>query len=53
MYQKVGTAAAMGATGGLAYTGVHVVWLLLAAFALIAAGAALLRILPKPSRRHR
>ena len=47
MYQKVGAAAAMGSAGGLAFTGVHVVWLVLAGFALIAAGAALLRILPR------
>lgn len=47
MYQKVGTAAAMGATGGLAYTGVNALWLVLAGFALIAAGTALLRILPR------
>lgn len=50
MYQKVGTAAAMGATGGLAYTGVHVLWFVLAGFALIAAGAALLRVLPRSRR---
>ncbi|HJQ45642.1 MAG TPA: peptidase [Amycolatopsis sp.] len=51
MYQKVGAVTAAGATSGLAYTGVNVVWLALAGFALLAAGAALLRIAPVMRRR--
>lgn len=50
MYQKVGSAAALGTAGSLPFTGVNVIWLLLAAFALIAAGAALLRIAPRFGR---
>lgn len=55
MYQKIGAAAGLGVGGtGLAYTGVNVVWLLLAGFALLAAGLALLRIVPMVSGRgHR
>lgn len=44
MYQKAG--AAMGA-GGLAYTGFGSVWAVLAGFALVAMGAAVLRIAPR------
>jgi len=51
MYQKVGAVTAAGATSGLAYTGVNALWLVLAAFALLAAGAALLRIAPAMRRR--
>ena len=51
MYQKIGAASAVGATGGLAYTGMSVVWLLLGGFALISAGAALNRIRPKLARK--
>jgi hypothetical protein len=40
--------AAGGATGVLAYTGFDAIWLALAAFAMIALGAALMRIVPKP-----
>ena len=47
MYQKVSASVATGATGGLAYTGVNILWALLAGFALIAAGAALARIAPR------
>jgi len=35
------------AGSGLAMTGLNVMWLLLAAFALVAVGGALLRILPR------
>lgn len=52
MYQKAGTAFAAGAAGGLAWTGANVVWLMLAGFALVAAGSALARIAPR-WRRHR
>lgn len=51
MYQKIGAASVAGVTGGLAFTGVNVLWLLLAGFALLAAGTAMLRILPKV-RKH-
>ncbi|WP_162834282.1 hypothetical protein [Amycolatopsis circi] len=47
MYQKIGAASAAGVTGGLAFTGVNAMWLLLAGFALLAAGTALMRILPR------
>jgi hypothetical protein len=47
-------AAAVAGSGvvagsGLAMTGFNVMWLLLAAFALVAAGGALMRILPRRS----
>ncbi|WP_169776542.1 hypothetical protein [Amycolatopsis jejuensis] len=51
MYQKIGAASAAGVTGGLAFTGVNVLWLLLAGFALLAAGIALARIAPTIRRR--
>ncbi|HEY3683706.1 MAG TPA: hypothetical protein VGL93_11730 [Streptosporangiaceae bacterium] len=49
--------AALGGLGGgtaasLPFTGFNVLWFALAAFTLIAAGLALLRMLPKPSRGH-
>lgn len=50
MYQHPGSLTAAGLTGGagtLAYTGVNAIWLVLAGFALLAAGSALLRISPK------
>lgn len=47
MYHKIGAASAAGVTGGLAFTRVNVLWLLLAGFALLAAGTALMRILPR------
>ncbi|MBB5803838.1 hypothetical protein F4560_003606 [Saccharothrix ecbatanensis] len=50
MYQKAGVAMAAGTTTGLAATGVNVLWLVLAGFALIAAGSALARIAPRFSR---
>ncbi len=49
MYDKgIAGVGAGGGVGALAYTGVDLVWLLLAAFALLAAGMAILRILPRP-----
>jgi hypothetical protein len=52
MYNQAGSAISTGAGAGvLAYTGAPaIIWLLLCAFALIAAGSALLRILPKRGR---
>lgn len=53
MYGKVSTAAAAGAggAGALAYTGVSVLWYIVAGITLLAAGLALLRIAPKPRKR--
>jgi len=51
MYNNPTGVVAAPAAGGitaLASTGLNVVWLLLAAFALISAGVALLRLLPAP-----
>lgn len=47
MYQKA--AAGLGATGAgmLPFTGSNTLYLVLAGFALLAAGAALLRVVPK------
>jgi hypothetical protein len=41
------TLATGGAGGALAYTGFNSIWWALAAFALIAVGTALLRIVPR------
>lgn len=48
MYGKL--SALSGTAGGataLAYTGVDVLWIVLAAFTLVSAGFALLRVLPR------
>lgn len=45
----LGTSAAAGA-GMLPFTGVNAIWLLLASFALLSAGTAILRIVPKRER---
>ena len=51
MYGKVGsTMTAAGGTAGLAYTGVSVLWEVVTAMTLIAAGFALLRLVPRSSR---
>jgi hypothetical protein len=48
MYTPTGIAGATAAAGaGLAATGMNVIWMLLAAFALLGAGLALLRVLPR------
>lgn len=52
MYQKVTPVAAIGG-GTLAYTGFHDVWMAVAAFVLIGAGMAILRIVPRIGRRQR
>jgi hypothetical protein len=49
MYNKAGLAGAAGLTA-LPFTGLNWVWYLTAGFALVAAGAALLRVLPKLTR---
>lgn len=46
MYNNPAVPATAGST--LAFTGSNSVWLALGAFALIAAGMAIIRILPKP-----
>lgn len=49
MYSHPAAVAGSGAIAGtgLAMTGFNVVWLLLAAFALVAAGGAFLRLVPR------
>jgi hypothetical protein len=49
MYNNPTPVVAAGTAGALAYTGANVVWFALAAFALIAAGTALTRIMPRRS----
>ncbi|MEO8518446.1 MAG: hypothetical protein ABI438_04645 [Dermatophilaceae bacterium] len=51
MYNNVaGSAVAAGSVGTLAFTGANTVWFALAGFALIAAGTALARMVPR--REH-
>lgn len=51
MYGKFGTTVtAAGATTGLAYTGVSVVWETVAAITMLAAGFAILRLVPRSQR---
>ena len=47
MYNHGGVAGSAAAAGALPFTGLNVVWMLLAAFALIAAGSALMRLVPR------
>ena len=47
MYNHSGVLGAGAATGSLAFTGFNAIWLVLASFALMTAGTALLRIIPK------
>lgn len=48
MYDKgITTLGAAAGAGALPFTGLNVIWLLLAAFALVAAGLAILRVVPK------
>jgi predicted membrane metal-binding protein len=52
MYQNSAAAAATGASGGvLAATGFAPLWIILASFALLAAGTAVLRIVPRRARK--
>jgi hypothetical protein len=44
-----GAVAAVAAAGTLPFTGLNLIWVLLAGFALIAAGTAIMRMIP---RRH-
>jgi hypothetical protein len=50
MYQT--RAVAGTALGTLPFTGLNLTWTVLAAFALLAAGGALMRIAPRRRRRH-
>jgi hypothetical protein len=48
--QTAGVAGATGVVGAAAtlpFTGLNVIWVLLAGFALIAAGIAILRVIPR------
>jgi 4-hydroxybenzoate polyprenyltransferase len=48
MYNNAGgLAVGVGTMGGLAATGLNVMWLLLAAFALLGAGMAMMRLVPR------
>lgn len=47
MYHATGLTSAAAGAGTLAYTGFGLVWIVLAAFALIAAGSAVHRLAPK------
>ncbi len=48
LYDNPSATLAAGGTGGvLAYTGLNSLWWALAAFALVAAGTALMRIVPR------
>lgn len=47
MYSNPTPVIAAGTVGSLAFTGTNVVWSVLAGFALIAAGSALGRIVPR------
>ncbi|MGB3763865.1 MAG: hypothetical protein WA966_11640 [Ornithinimicrobium sp.] len=50
MYNNPSAPLAAGGTGALAMTGFNSVWLILAAFAFLAVGTALMRITPTPAR---
>lgn len=50
MYDNPQDILAAGGTGALAMTGSNCIWLVLAAFAFLALGAALLRMTPTPVR---
>lgn len=50
MYNNPSAPLAAGGTGALAMTGFNSMWLILAAFAFLAVGTALMRIAPTPKR---
>jgi hypothetical protein len=51
MYQSSASiGGAVGTSGLLAYTGANVLWAVLAGFAMLAAGSALMRIVPRRGR---
>ena len=47
MYNNISSASTLAATGGGMLAGMNGIWWLLGAFALIAAGSALARIVPR------
>jgi len=47
MYNNPSPVLAAGTAGALAFTGANVVWLVLAAFAMLAVGTAMARIVPR------
>ena len=47
MYHHAGALGTGAAAGALPFTGFNVIWFVLAGFALLAAGASLLRIAPR------
>lgn len=53
MYQKAAAGFGVAGAGVLPFTGSNIVYIILAAFALIAAGAAILRVIPAvKTRKH-
>ncbi|WP_181373551.1 MULTISPECIES: hypothetical protein [Microbacterium] len=53
MYNNIASSTGAGAGAGmLAMTGTNSLWLALAAFALIAAGTAVMRIVPRRTREN-
>jgi len=50
MYSNPTPVVAAGSAGTLAFTGSNMIWFVLAGFALIAAGTALARVIPR--REH-
>jgi LPXTG-motif cell wall-anchored protein len=50
MYNTPTSVVAAGSVGALAFTGSNVIWFVLAGFAMIAAGTALARIVPRRER---
>lgn len=50
MYNNPSAPLAAGGTGALAMTGFEGLWFILAAFALLALGTAVMRMAPKPAR---
>jgi len=50
MYNNPSPVLAAGTAGALAFTGANVVWLVLASFAMLAAGTAMSRIMPRRER---
>lgn len=47
MYNNPSPVLAAGTAGALAFTGANVLWLVLAAFAMLAVGTAMARIAPR------
>lgn len=47
MYNQAGVLGLTTAAGVLPFTGVNIVWLIVAGFAVVTAGTALLRLVPR------